>query len=284
MTDALFGTTMELKTAFDMAIAVYDLAMLDLSPGIDEMSQTKTRLEIATNNFHQALYETLEPITDWNEQNNIYEAIKRLIDNDRMFGDEFRGDRYNQIAKSAPAGLDGFRVIQFAPALKEACSWYNDDRYRLRGFRLWYERYVLKLPTKYPELRQCALVQAVSSQPASSNRLTSNDDKSTEPIAQFIIKDEEKVLKFIDDELSRCDKPQGKLVAMLIIALCDGGYFAHHSGKVTAMINAFKGAYPGKVATSRGIEDYIRGHYNPDGNNPKRITDIELELLKNKLN
>lgn len=115
---------------------------------------------------------------------------------------------------------------------------------------------------------------------AATNKVQQKNNELT----AFIVKDQEKVLNFIDNELSRCDRPQGKLVAMLIIALCDEGYFVHHSGKIAAMIKAFKSAYPEKVATPRGIEDYIRGRYYPDGNNPKRITDIELELLKNKLN
>lgn len=108
-------------------------------------------------------------------------------------------------------------------------------------------------------------------------------EKPNKELADFIIKDSSKVLKFINDELSRYDKPQGKLVAMMIVALCDGGYFIHYSGNVKAMIDAFRRAYPKKVATNRAIEGYIQGYYKPNSNNPKRITDDELGLLKNRL-
>lgn len=263
MTDALFETTMELKVAFDRAVAIYDSAMNGMGVDIDRMSQARTLLEIATKNFHQALYDTLELITDWGAQNNIYEGIKRLVDNNRMFNGEFRSDRYNQNVSAAPNGLDGFRVIQFLPALKEACSWFEDSSYRLRGFRYWYEQYVLKQPVKYPGLRQGVSSQAASSQHIHGRDMfksrsdfqaeLSDDAEQTNPIEEFIIKKKDKVLKFINNELSRCNRTQGKLVAMLIVTLCDGGYFVHHRGKTLAMINAFQNAYPGKVATKRGI-------------------------------
>lgn len=102
-------------------------------------------------------------------------------------------------------------------------------------------------------------------------------------LSELLLKDREVVLKFIDDELRVCDRPQGKLIAMMIIALCEKGYLPHHSGKLTKIYSAFKHLFPDKVATQRGIEDYIRGYYKPNENNPKRIIPSELEILKSKL-
>lgn len=115
-----------------------------------------------------------------------------------------------------------------------------------------------------------------------SNVETLNKQKRPNSLVDIIIKDREKVLRVIENELAASNKPQGKLIAMIIIVLSDIGYLPHYKGKVTQIYNAFKKTYPNKVGTIKGIEDYIRGYYRPDNKNPKRIPDDELELLKTK--
>lgn len=103
-------------------------------------------------------------------------------------------------------------------------------------------------------------------------------------LSQFIVKDKEKVLQFIDSELSACSKPQGKLVAMIIIVLHQGGYIVEFNNKLTMIYNAFKGRYQEKIGKFNGIVEYINSRYKDGYTGDKKITDNELDSLKNKLN
>lgn len=116
-------------------------------------------------------------------------------------------------------------------------------------------------------------------------RVLAQDNTTPESpsLSELFIKDRTMALRFIDNELRACSRPQGKLIAMMIIALCEKGYLPHYSGKLTEIYSAFKRLYPNKVGTPRGIEDYIRGYYKPSDNNPKTIPNHEIEALKNKL-
>ncbi len=108
---------------------------------------------------------------------------------------------------------------------------------------------------------------------------------STHPsdISQFIVKDREKVLHFIDSELSACSKPQGKLVAMIIIVLYKAGYIVEINGKLKAIHNALKDKYPNKVGNLQGIVDYVNSCCKEGYSGDKNITDGELESLRKKL-
>lgn len=99
----------------------------------------------------------------------------------------------------------------------------------------------------------------------------------------FIIKDREKVLRFIETELRPCRAKQGKLIAMIIVVLRDCGYFVQTDGKLTQIHNAFCEKYPGKIGRLTGIVDYINSHDNPEYDGDKQIREDELKLLQSKL-
>ncbi len=109
------------------------------------------------------------------------------------------------------------------------------------------------------------------------------DSCSNKPLEDFIIKDREKVLHFIDSELSVCSKPQGKLVAMIIVVLYKAGYIVEINGKLKAIHNALKDKYPSKIGNLQGIVDYANSYCKEDYSGDKKITNDELESLRKKL-
>lgn len=125
-------TVKNFKDAFEKAVSIYDaLAAGQIVPKKDE-DRAIRQLQEAFQAFCDALYPVLEQYTDWNTQTKvIYESIRKEIDNDRMFGDEFRRN-------NCAAILDCLRIFG---VIKTACWWFEDDlRYRLRGFQYSYER------------------------------------------------------------------------------------------------------------------------------------------------
>lgn len=103
-------------------------------------------------------------------------------------------------------------------------------------------------------------------------------------ISQFIVKGKEKVLQFIDSELSACSKPQGKLVAKIIIVLHKAGYISEIKGKLRAICESLKDRHPGKIGKFTGIVEYINSYYNKENySGDKKITADELNDLRNKL-
>lgn len=253
--------------------AIFDAAIFDAGPGVDTMSKAKTRLDVSVQNFHRALYEALESVTDWNDQHIIYEEIKRLVDNDRMFGDEFRGDNYDRIIRSAPGGIDGFRVIQYVPALKAACSWYGDGRYRLCGFRRWYERYVLGLPATRSGVRLGMSVPAVSPAsvfacPAHSEPLrAANAGRSLE---DFLLAEDKQAL--IDRIGTVIAGATPKQVATIVRALSEMGAVRVGTGQYADLFKALK--------TKHGPRDIVR---YITGDRAKNITQGDIENMKNTL-
>lgn len=99
----------------------------------------------------------------------------------------------------------------------------------------------------------------------------------------FIIKDSEKVLRFIETELKSCRAKQGKLIAAIIIVLRETGYIVQTEGKLTRIHDAFCKMYPGKIGRLTGIVDYINSHDNPGYIGDKKITENELNQLQQKL-
>lgn len=102
-------------------------------------------------------------------------------------------------------------------------------------------------------------------------------------LAGFITREQEKILKFIKAELAPCKRPQGKLIAEIIIVLRDSGYFVQTQGKLTKIHKAFCDMFPGKVAELSGINDYINSRDNHNYEGPKKITNDELNQLQQKL-
>lgn len=102
-------------------------------------------------------------------------------------------------------------------------------------------------------------------------------------LVDFIIKNRESVLRFIDAELSPCTVKQGKLIAMIIVVLRDCGYFVQTDRKLTQIHKAFCEKYPGKIGQLTGIVDYINSHDNPEYDGDKQIREDELKLLQSKL-
>lgn len=102
-------------------------------------------------------------------------------------------------------------------------------------------------------------------------------------LVDYIIKDRNKVLQFIDNELRPCRATQGKLIAMLIIVLHDAGYLVQYNGKLSDIHKAFKGAYPGKVGALTGIVDYVNSYNNDKYVGDKRIKQEDLATLRDKL-
>lgn len=102
-------------------------------------------------------------------------------------------------------------------------------------------------------------------------------------LVDYIIKDRNKVLQFIDNELRPCRATQGKLIAMLIIVLHDAGYLVEYNGKLSDIHKAFKDAYPGKVGALTGIVDYVNSYNNDKYMGDKRIKQEDLASLRDKL-
>ncbi len=102
-------------------------------------------------------------------------------------------------------------------------------------------------------------------------------------LAGFITREQEKILQFIKAELAPCKRPQGKLIAEIIIVLRDSGYFVQTQGKLTKIHKAFCDMFPGKVAELSGINDYINSRDNHNYVGPKKITKDELNQLQQKL-
>lgn len=102
-------------------------------------------------------------------------------------------------------------------------------------------------------------------------------------LAGFITREQEKILQFIKAELAPCKRPQGKLIAEIIIVLRDSGYFVQTQDKLTKIHKAFCDMFPGKVAELSGINDYINSRDNHNYEGPKKITNDELNQLQQKL-
>ena len=102
-------------------------------------------------------------------------------------------------------------------------------------------------------------------------------------LVDYIIKDRNKVLQFIDNELRPCRATQGKLIAMLRIVLHDAGYLVEYNGKLSDIHKAFKDAYPGKVGALTGIVDYVNSYNNDKYMGDKRIKQEDLATLRDKL-
>lgn len=120
------------KDAFENAVSVYDkLSAGQIVPTKVEDLVIK-QLQSSYQSFCDALYPVLDQYTDWNTQSDvIYEGIRKEIDNDRMFGDEFRQNH-------CAASLDCLRIFG---AIRTACKWFDGNpKYRLRSFQYEYKR------------------------------------------------------------------------------------------------------------------------------------------------
>lgn len=102
-------------------------------------------------------------------------------------------------------------------------------------------------------------------------------------LVDYITRDSDKVLQFIDNELRPCKATKGKLIAMLIIVLHDAGYLVEYNGKLSDIHKAFKDAYPGKVGALTGIVDYVNSYNNDKYVGDKRIRPKDLATLRDKL-
>lgn len=260
----------EFKYAFENAVSIYDQLAASQTVTTADQDRAIEQLRKAYQSFCDRLYVVLESYDDWNTQTSVvYEGIRREIDNDRMFSDEFRDDH-----------AVGFECAKIFGEIRKACWWFSDQKYyRLRYFRDNYSRGALagvrnNVAPPIPNRFNTPVCQSDS---------VPQNKKEAPKITDFIIKDEDKVLKFIDDELKPCRSPQGKLIATMIVALCDKGYFAQIQGKVTNIIHAFRNAYPEKVAVDSAISDCITGYYNRNSETPKSLSKEVLEQLKNKL-
>lgn len=111
----------------------------------------------------------------------------------------------------------------------------------------------------------------------------SNTIRPQSSLVDYITRDRDKVLQFIDNELRPCKATQGKLIAMLIIVLHDAGYLVEYNGKLSAIHKAFKDAYPGKVGALTGIVDYVNSYKNNEYTGDKQIKMKDLESLRYKL-
>ena len=111
----------------------------------------------------------------------------------------------------------------------------------------------------------------------------SNTIQSQYSLVDYITRDRDKVLQFIDNELRPCKATQGKLIAMLIIVLHDAGYLVEYNGKLSDIHKAFKDAYPGKVGALTGIVDYVNSYNNDKYTGDKRIRQEDLASLRDKL-
>lgn len=103
-------------------------------------------------------------------------------------------------------------------------------------------------------------------------------------LIDFIIKERQKILDFIDKELNACKGPQCKLIAIMIIALHKAGYMTYYKGKIKDIYNAFQTAYPGKIGAFTGIVDYINSHCNSNYSGDKQIKSIDLSQMGDELN
>lgn len=103
-------------------------------------------------------------------------------------------------------------------------------------------------------------------------------------LVDYITRNRDKVLQFIDNELRPCKATQGKLIAMLIIVLHEAGYLVQYNGKLSDIHKAFKDAYPGKVGALTGIVDYVNSYNNDRYAGDKQIKSKDLALLRDKLN
>lgn len=142
---ALYDTAKAFGEAFtvaaDYAESLMQQSNNEAEPNMSGYSDTIERLKNTYSQFNDALYKYLEPITDWNQQNDYFEIIRRFINDDRMFNNTFNDwDTLQEHKRAAPAGVDGIRLINLLNALNDACGWYGEGRYRLVGFCENYRR------------------------------------------------------------------------------------------------------------------------------------------------
>lgn len=107
--------------------------------------------------------------------------------------------------------------------------------------------------------------------------------QSKNNLVYFIIKDHDHILAFLDNELSRYSKPQGKYIAILLIVLNKAGYMVDWNRKLSQILSAFRDRYGDKIGSQKNIEDYLRGCRN-NIYSDKNITPLEIQEIENRLN
>lgn len=94
--------------------------------------------------------------------------------------------------------------------------------------------------------------------------------KEGELNTNFILKDEPLVWKFLNSELSRCDTPCGKPIAIALQVLQENKYI-DYKRKLTKILSVLNIRYPNKIGKQKNIEDYLRSTVD------KNIKDCEMK-------
>lgn len=147
--------------------------------------------------------------------------------------------------------------------------------------------YLLTSPSPNNTIRTkiTALLTSIKSQYSLNNfKKQINTHKNNDhPLCKYFTKDHNRVLSFLDNELSHYSKPQGKSIAILLIALNKAGYMVDWNRKLSQILSAFRDRYGDKIGSQKNIEDYLRGYRN-NIYSDKNIAPSEIQEIENKLN
>lgn len=96
----------------------------------------------------------------------------------------------------------------------------------------------------------------------------------------FICKDCDRVLRFIESELSRPQFRKGKDIATILFILHKDGYI-NYERKLRTLLRILKEYYPNKIGENKNIEDYLRS-VTTTSLSDKKITKEEIEEMRNR--
>lgn len=269
----------EFRDAFNDAVSIYDAIVAGKDVEADAITSATSRLSNAYQAFCDELYIELKPVTNWGVLNQYYEAIKRSIDNGRMFTDEFRE------AENAPHII---RALGSWNALHNACWWYTfDSRSWLYNFRTNYKSCALPGVTPNPSIINGAagnsqqVIQATRppqptpapiAQPADEKKAKRRPDRSLEDF--LLVEDKQALIGRIGPVLKN---PTDKKAATAIRALRKLKYVNIVSGELAMFCRALNNAYSINI-THTNVSSFVTGERSMGI--PESDIDLMADILR----
>lgn len=271
----------EFRDAFNDAVLIYDAIVAGNDVGADAITSATSRLSNAYQSFCDALYIELEPVTNWGVLDQYYEAIKRSINNGRMFTDEFRE------AEKAPLIIHALGIWN---ALHNACWWYTfDTRSWLYNFRANYKSRALPGVTPNPAIingpagnfqpaiqatRPPQPTPAPIAQPDSEKKAKRRHDR---PLEDFLLVEDKQALIGRIGPLLTNAKP--KRIACVIRALKELSYLALGNNECAEFCRALIRKYNLPEFHPTNVNKYVTGEYS-DTDSIKQETSDMAKLLR----
>ena len=114
-------------------------------------------------------------------------------------------------------------------------------------------------------------------------RQATKDENQSVTLGTFFTKDSDKCIEFIGKELAPHNKPQGKLIALILIGFANAGYLNSLQGSLLKIRGALEGQFPGLISSHQAISKYTNPYYNKESMSEVSLQSKEISEMTKKI-